>query len=52
MSAWTSGESCVFYADPADRTWRGLAEEAPTAYKDVTEVVETSERAGLARKLA
>lgn len=33
-------------------SWRGLAEEAPTAYKDVTEVVETSERAGLARKVA
>ncbi|MPZ61223.1 MAG: RtcB family protein [Propionibacteriales bacterium] len=33
-------------------SWRGLAEEAPTAYKDVTSVVETSERAGLARKVA
>jgi tRNA-splicing ligase RtcB len=33
-------------------TWRGLAEEAPSAYKDVTAVVETSERAGLARKVA
>ena len=33
-------------------SWRGLAEEAPTAYKDVTQVVETSERAGLARKVA
>jgi tRNA-splicing ligase RtcB (3'-phosphate/5'-hydroxy nucleic acid ligase) len=33
-------------------SWRGLAEEAPTAYKDVTEVVETSEQAGLARKVA
>jgi tRNA-splicing ligase RtcB (3'-phosphate/5'-hydroxy nucleic acid ligase) len=31
---------------------RGLAEEAPTAYKDVTAVVDTSERAGLARKVA
>jgi tRNA-splicing ligase RtcB len=33
-------------------SWRGLAEEAPTAYKNVTDVVETSERAGLARTVA
>jgi tRNA-splicing ligase RtcB len=33
-------------------SWRGLAEEAPAAYKDVTEVVATSERAGLARTVA
>lgn len=33
-------------------SWRGLAEEAPSAYKDVTAVVDTSERAGLARKIA
>jgi tRNA-splicing ligase RtcB len=33
-------------------SWRGLAEEAPSAYKDVTAVVDTSERAGLARKVA
>ena len=32
-------------------SWRGLAEEVPTAYKDVTQVVEISERAGLARKV-
>ncbi|MEN8195032.1 MAG: RtcB family protein, partial [Pseudomonadota bacterium] len=31
---------------------RGVAEEAPGAYKDVTEVVNASERAGLARKVA
>jgi tRNA-splicing ligase RtcB (3'-phosphate/5'-hydroxy nucleic acid ligase) len=31
---------------------RGLAEEAPFAYKDVDEVVETCERAGLARRVA
>ncbi len=31
---------------------RGIAEEAPGAYKDVTEVVEVTERAGLARKVA
>jgi tRNA-splicing ligase RtcB len=31
---------------------RGVAEEAPGAYKDVTEVVEATERAGLARKVA
>ncbi|MEJ5259557.1 MAG: RtcB family protein [Anaerohalosphaeraceae bacterium] len=31
---------------------RGLAEEAPGAYKDVSEVVEVSDKAGLARKVA
>jgi tRNA-splicing ligase RtcB len=31
---------------------RGVAEEAPGAYKDVTEVVNASERAGLASKVA
>jgi len=31
---------------------RGVAEEAPLAYKDVNEVVESAERAGLARKVA
>ncbi len=31
---------------------RGVAEEAPGAYKDVSEVVDASERAGLARKVA
>jgi tRNA-splicing ligase RtcB len=31
---------------------RGLAEEAPAAYKDVDEVVSTCERAGLARRVA
>jgi tRNA-splicing ligase RtcB len=31
---------------------RGVAEEAPGAYKDVTEVVEVTERAGLARRVA
>lgn len=31
---------------------RGLAEEAPAAYKDVDEVVVTCERAGLARRVA
>jgi tRNA-splicing ligase RtcB len=33
-------------------SWRGLAEEAPDAYKDVTAVAEISERAGLARRVA
>ncbi|HEY3087869.1 MAG TPA: RtcB family protein [Actinomycetes bacterium] len=33
-------------------SWRGLAEESPTAYKDVDEVVEVAERAGLCRKVA
>jgi tRNA-splicing ligase RtcB len=31
---------------------RGVAEEAPGAYKDVTEVVDATEMAGLARKVA
>jgi len=31
---------------------RGVPEEAPGAYKDVTEVVEATERAGLARRVA
>ncbi len=31
---------------------RGAAEEAPQAYKDVVEVVESTHRAGLARKIA
>ncbi len=34
------------------RSARGLAEEAPVAYKDVDEVVATCERAGLARRVA
>ena len=33
-------------------SWRGLAEEAPEAYKDVDAVVDTSVRAGLARRIA
>jgi tRNA-splicing ligase RtcB len=33
-------------------SWRGLAEEAPTAYKDVGAVVAASEGAGLCRKIA
>ena len=31
---------------------RGVAEEAPGAYKDVTEVVDASDQAGLAKKVA
>jgi tRNA-splicing ligase RtcB len=31
---------------------RGIAEEAPGAYKDVSSVVESAERAGLARRIA
>jgi tRNA-splicing ligase RtcB len=31
---------------------RGVAEEAPGAYKDVGAVVDAAERAGLARKVA
>jgi tRNA-splicing ligase RtcB len=34
------------------RSLRGVAEEAPGAYKDVTAVVDATERAGLSRKVA
>jgi tRNA-splicing ligase RtcB (3'-phosphate/5'-hydroxy nucleic acid ligase) len=34
------------------RSWKGLAEEQPDAYKDVDLVVETVHRAGLSRKVA
>ena len=34
------------------RSMRGVAEEAPGAYKDVSEVVEAADRAGLARAVA
>ena len=36
------------------RSWssRGVAEEAPGAYKDVSAVVDVADRAGLARKVA
>jgi tRNA-splicing ligase RtcB len=34
------------------RSMRGVAEEAPGAYKDVTEVVEAADHAGLARSIA
>jgi tRNA-splicing ligase RtcB len=33
-------------------SWRGLAEEAPGAYKNVDLVAQTSEEAGLARRIA
>lgn len=33
-------------------SFRGVAEEAPGAYKDIDEVVEAADRAGLARKVA
>jgi tRNA-splicing ligase RtcB len=32
-------------------SWRGIAEEAPGAYKDVSTVVDLAEKAGLARKV-
>jgi tRNA-splicing ligase RtcB len=33
-------------------SWRGLAEETPQAYKDVSAVVEAAEKAGLCRRIA
>ena len=37
---------------PTGASERGLAEETPRAYKDVTLVVEAAEGAGLCRKVA
>jgi tRNA-splicing ligase RtcB len=34
------------------RSWRGLAEEQPDAYKDVDLVVDVVDRAGLSKKVA
>lgn len=34
------------------RSWKGLAEEQPAAYKDVDQVVEVVHKAGLAKKVA
>jgi tRNA-splicing ligase RtcB len=34
------------------RSWKGLAEEQPAAYKDVSKVVQVVHRAGLAKKVA
>jgi len=33
-------------------SWKGIAEEAPEAYKDVDDVIETTHKAGIARKVA
>jgi tRNA-splicing ligase RtcB len=33
-------------------SWRGLAEEAPSAYKDIDAVIDCVEGAGLRRKIA
>ncbi len=34
------------------RSWKGLAEEQPAAYKDVDLVVEVVHRAGISKKVA
>jgi tRNA-splicing ligase RtcB len=34
------------------RSWKGLAEEQPAAYKDVSLVVDVVHQAGLAKKVA
>jgi tRNA-splicing ligase RtcB (3'-phosphate/5'-hydroxy nucleic acid ligase) len=39
------------HPDPL-RSMRGIAEEAPGAYKDVDDVAEATERAGLAKRVA
>jgi tRNA-splicing ligase RtcB len=33
-------------------SWKGIAEEAPGAYKDIDEVVDVSDKAGIGRKVA
>ena len=33
------------------RSFRGLVEEAPEAYKNIEEVIETVEKAGLSKKV-
>jgi tRNA-splicing ligase RtcB len=33
-------------------SWRGITEEAPGAYKDVDEVIEVSDKAGIGNKIA
>ena len=43
------GDAGIIIRSPSDR---GVAEEAPGAYKDVAAVVEAAEQAGLARKVA
>jgi tRNA-splicing ligase RtcB len=42
-------ERGIVIRSPSDR---GVAEEAPGAYKDVAEVVRAAEHAGLARRVA
>jgi tRNA-splicing ligase RtcB len=53
---WQGGEVIRSLADQGiivrSPSKRGVAEEAPGAYKDVSAVVEASQRAGLARKVA
>jgi hypothetical protein len=38
--------------DARGRSWKGLAEEQPDAYKDVDVVVDVMEKAGIAKKVA
>ncbi|MBU0677049.1 MAG: RtcB family protein [Verrucomicrobia bacterium] len=45
-------ELCDYGITVKSRSYRGLAEEAPKAYKDVNRVVESASRAGLSRKVA
>ena len=53
---WSGRELVKSLADQGieirSMSWRGVAEEAPEAYKDVTAVVDSSELAGLSRKVA
>jgi tRNA-splicing ligase RtcB len=56
LRQWRGNEVIQTLADQGilirSRSLRGVAEEAPGAYKDVTAVIEAADRAGLARTVA
>jgi tRNA-splicing ligase RtcB len=56
LRQWRGSEVVQRLADRGvlirSRSLRGVAEEAPGAYKDVTAVIEAADRAGLARTVA
>jgi len=56
LRQWRGGEVVQNLANRGvlirSRSMRGVAEEAPGAYKDVSEVVDAADRAGLARSVA
>mgnify|MGYP001814524615 len=52
MGDLDNGQSILKSSDPLLRSFRGVAEEAAGAHKDVNAVVEAADKAGLARKVA